>query len=90
MFLIRYRVIAYFFSNRSVLTICRLAFRAEMKSYRVQYEQQRNETGTSRSHTWMGHRTGAVGREGFEPGGYSTKSYTVRLRPKDQPLTLFR
>ena len=79
-------MIAYFSSNQSVLTMYWQAFRVEMKSYPLQYEQQRNETRTSRSHTWMEHRTGAVGREGLEPGGTQQSLIREGYAPKINPL----
>ena len=55
-----------------MLTLFRLAFRAEMKSFPAQYEQQRNAGNWNKSLTHMegtSYRTGAVGREGLEPEG---------------------
>ena len=69
-----------------MLTLYRLAFSAEMKNYLLQCEQQRNETGTSRSHTWMEHRTGAVGREGFEPGSSQQSLIREGYAPMTNPL----
>lgn len=82
MFLIRCRVITYFSS--SMLTLYRLAFRAEIKSYPLQYEQQKNAGNWNKSRT---HMDGISYRSGWPRGsgarGYSAKSYTGRQRPKD-------
>ena len=76
-------MIAYFSSNQSVLTIYRLAFRAEMKSYPVQYEQQRNAGNWNKSLTHLdGTSYRSCWPRGFGARGYSTKSYTGK------PLTL--
>ena len=69
-----------------MLTLYRLAFSAKMKNYLLQCQQQRNETGTSRSHTWMEHSTGAVGREGLEPGGTQKSFIREGYAPKTNPL----
>ena len=69
MFLIRYRVIAYFSS--SVLTLyvpASFSCRNEMLSSAVRTAKERGKL-ESRSHTWMEHRNGEVGREGLEPRG---------------------
>lgn len=69
-----------------MLTLYRLAFRAEMKNYPLQCDQQRHETGTSRSHSWMEHRTRAVGWEGFELGGTQQSLIREGYAPKINSL----
>ena len=85
MFFIRYRVIAYFLSNQSVLTLYRLAFRAEMKSYPVQYEQQRNAGNWNKSLT---HLDGTSYRSGWPRGFWARGVLNKVLYGKATPQRL--